>query len=367
MGSFNVGCGLTNLSINEGEKVGFALLLPNKGYKTPQDGGKKMFIYATDDYKPFLPPVFGEYNDYGTITNIQPSTTTKLIEKIFDKPVEDVLNCVGSTRGLYSDYNDVFKLYYNGPKLENAYSEPDLTIDEVLLSLGFTKTENDNVVAYAYEGYSLLKTTEPATERWAAIERWSVRRDSDPKGRTPDISLHSRDVETLLSAFSHAARVYPGFDKKHWEAVDILHSASGMYFLSEPFIKMAAFIGKDSFTKTSRQYGKKHWDELMEEISIPLKEGEFGRWSMKYSAGIDFVQNLISLPPQYKDEVIVYKDDEEDFFNVRDLIEIATSTNRLIMPSYSGEQHGNTEASLAITEITNDILIDRKRRWDDEY
>lgn len=76
MGSWSVYCGISRITIRSGQRC---VLLPLK----------KSTI---NDYIPYLPatlPIFGEYDDYGGIENIEENENTKMIEKHFNCTIHD--------------------------------------------------------------------------------------------------------------------------------------------------------------------------------------------------------------------------------------------------------------------------------------
>ena len=100
MGSFNVACSISNISINCGTKVAFIPLLPNEmneriGRKYNKFNLKPGYVFlepsancvsndgAFQFYKPFSLPIYAEYNDYGGIENIEENITTKAIKEYF--------------------------------------------------------------------------------------------------------------------------------------------------------------------------------------------------------------------------------------------------------------------------------------------
>lgn len=79
MGSSSVYCGISNIAITGGNQ---AVLLPLKSSKN----------YLRNSYLPYLPatlPIFGEYDDYGGIENIERDKNVELIEDYFDMSIED--------------------------------------------------------------------------------------------------------------------------------------------------------------------------------------------------------------------------------------------------------------------------------------
>lgn len=91
MGCFNLQGFYSNLPITYGTKT-VALICAK--YNGPTDYLTEP-LYATDYMEPICLPIFGEYNDYGTIEDIVPSETTKLIEKLsgmaIDKFIENIV------------------------------------------------------------------------------------------------------------------------------------------------------------------------------------------------------------------------------------------------------------------------------------
>lgn len=67
MGCWNETCGVSQLPIRDGDKVALFLMEAKKGGLV---GGYNGFTYNTDLFTPISIPLFGEYNDYGSLENI---------------------------------------------------------------------------------------------------------------------------------------------------------------------------------------------------------------------------------------------------------------------------------------------------------
>jgi hypothetical protein len=94
MGSWSVYCGISQIAITAGMEC---VLLPLKENK------------SGDSYIPYLPatlPIFGKYDDYGGLEEIEEDENTKLIEKHFKCSIEDF--CTYFTRGCIRDDEDDF-------------------------------------------------------------------------------------------------------------------------------------------------------------------------------------------------------------------------------------------------------------------
>jgi len=145
MGSFNVACGLSNLSINEGDKIGFVILDDSFTTRTNERDrnkaapeGQSMLIYADSLYTPVLPPIYGQYGDYGRVKKIVKSSTTKFLENMFDRPIKTILACISSHRSLYSTIGEIWKHYaIKNPTMEIFQGD----MHEQILSLGFVEAE----------------------------------------------------------------------------------------------------------------------------------------------------------------------------------------------------------------------------------
>jgi hypothetical protein len=77
MGSWSVYCGISQIAITSGDKC---VLLPLK--LNPGE-------YGYTPYLPFTLPIFGEYDDYGGLENIEENENTKLLEEYFGITILD--------------------------------------------------------------------------------------------------------------------------------------------------------------------------------------------------------------------------------------------------------------------------------------
>lgn len=96
MGSWSVYCGISQIAITAGQKC---VLLPLK---------KDIISGAYLPYLPATLPIFGEYDDYGGIENIEEDANTKLIEEHFKCTIDEF--CRFFTRGCIRDDEDDFPI-----------------------------------------------------------------------------------------------------------------------------------------------------------------------------------------------------------------------------------------------------------------
>lgn len=96
MGSFNVACSVSNLSIGAGDKVAFLPLIEARyPIKLPSPitmvvSNQGMFGL----YNAFSFPIYGEYNDYGSLENIERNPTVEAIEAFFGIPIDKFMDQV---------------------------------------------------------------------------------------------------------------------------------------------------------------------------------------------------------------------------------------------------------------------------------
>lgn len=352
MGSFNVACGISNLSINEGDEVGFVIL--GQSIKTrygKRENGHSCFVYSTDLHEPFLPPVYGKYDDYGNITEVQESLTTKIIENMFHKPVEVVLNCISSDRSVYSSHGDIFNQYFTAAK---AWNEWDLVSHENLLSLGFTQDEQyDN--SYSFGGYSLVikdggEENQPTSGGWFVL-------DKSGKNVLTKGSMHN-DISGVLNEFSRVTAQYPGFDANDFDAIRMLNDFDGMFFLKEVYDDMKGYVLEDSYEKTLHERRGEAWDELMSKMN----EFGDGKLTLEQSAGMfrfaDYILRDISFPWNQCDELRVYGS-SHDFLELHNLISLMQTLNRMLMPTMCGVPYGDNVASHRLNMVSEKIVTRR--------
>jgi len=359
MGSFNVSCGISNLSINEGDKIGLVLLSAISEYegmsraRGSQDLARTMRIYNTDDYKVFLPPVFGTYDDYGNIANVEKSITTALIEEMFHHPVETVLNSIGGFGDLYGSSGKAAELYMERRLVNalNAWSAADTTIFE---AAGFkvTKPETGYIASYEHQGYRLQQRVFAEASKVMPYTTHAWKLDDGKKTLFDDLKTVGNDeAARALEAFSATTKLLPGFDKKDWAAVKTLSSLGGMFFLKEVYEEMDAFV-------QSNPYDRADTERIESELETFLQ------------STTSFTTKLgLGLPSRYVENYTPHKSDSKllpryagskEFATIMRLIVVLFRTNRMLAPTFNGEQFGNDDAARELNKVTGQILDDRK-------
>lgn len=90
MGSFNVACSVSNISISPGMPCAYLPLKPStEGNKISNN--RDFLISTTCYYAPYTLPIFGEYNDYGRL-NIETDKNVIFLEEKFGIKIEDIFD-----------------------------------------------------------------------------------------------------------------------------------------------------------------------------------------------------------------------------------------------------------------------------------
>ena len=94
MGSFDVACSVSRITINGGDPVAY---FPLEKYKYCYDPAapNNMLIYPWCYYVPVSLPIFGEYFDYGFIDEIEENASTKALEKHFKCTIKNIVGAEG--------------------------------------------------------------------------------------------------------------------------------------------------------------------------------------------------------------------------------------------------------------------------------
>lgn len=248
MGSFNISCGVSDLAIERGERVGVVLLTndyPSQARGHGYSGSKLYDTEPTKVYRPCFPPIFARYDDYGNFKDIEESGVTRYLEEHFQRPILGVLNAVGDTRKLYENRSTVGTLYMSSTVRE-LLDNPMLSTEEKLLSIGFVKDElrEGELEAYRFEGARLSLSElvtgapiigRPSTKRWIATQ-----------GESPVFEHSDRaNLTDILSALSELTYLAPGFEQA--EQVLALRQYSGMAFLTEAVDPVVAALKKERY------------------------------------------------------------------------------------------------------------------------
>lgn len=122
MGCFNTKGFISGLTIKSNDPVVCIICTYKKEFKLHN-------YYTVDQIKPYMLPVFGYYDDYGSIRDIESNASSRILQKVTglnDDELLDFFRLVSSTRESDSDILDTLK---------HAYLEEDDSTDKIRLFL----------------------------------------------------------------------------------------------------------------------------------------------------------------------------------------------------------------------------------------
>lgn len=96
MGSFNVACSVSSLSIHPRDKIIFIPLQVSQ-YPYKIGDGSHHLIYPWCFYSPVTLPIFGWYGDYGRINDIMMDENVRRVEAFFGKDINDICDPMSHT------------------------------------------------------------------------------------------------------------------------------------------------------------------------------------------------------------------------------------------------------------------------------
>ena len=357
MESFGVACGLSNLTIHSRDKIGLVILAPSVPYLRRPFGVEISVVlenYAAERFAPYLPPIFGTYDGDGYIKDIVTSPTTLILEEIFQRPVQEVLNCIGSGPDVYNPNSAIYESYI---KDKGLLDNRGASTEEILLSLGFVKVSN--LPAYSYDNYLLVSDSEMG---WNVVEtRNSV------YNQVGTIQGHQM-IRYLLTHFSIITNLYPGFDPEEYQLVKALSKLSGMFFLEEVFTKLVSAVREtdDQHMEGDRIRAEREqdWDNYMSSLKALSSSTtkNLAAWERDLlSSPPSWLSFTISLPEPEWHNLIAYKGSGE-FSNVDNLYDIAAATNRSFAPTFCGSQDDDKRIFEKLNVISAEILAVRRSK-----
>lgn len=359
MGSFNVGCGISNLAIQQGDDVGFIILTKGTGNERNDPSvGVANFIYGNELFRPYLPPVFGMYGDYGIVEAIEPSKTTEILEAMFSLPVNDIIECITCRRGLYSE-GEIFERYFVGSK---KFTEFGVSHETALIALGFTKSPS----GAREEVYNLGKfdiVVRPY-EKQPMLYVWSIW-DAEKEETVLVPEFISQSTTHVLEEFSKVSGIFPGYKEEDYAKIQTLKSLYGMYFLKDTFTGMKSHLEKnDYFFPDEKDSLEKMWNEFRNARTLlKVEEPESYKLLLPHLSLGQYIFRYTGFPIASIEELAVYGETYE-YLEMPYLSSIMTTLNRMFMPSYCGTQDGDDDASAALNAITNKTLAARRKEYD---
>mgnify|MGYP001113311738 CR=1 FL=1 len=383
MGSANVACSISSLSMKEDTEVMFFPLLP-AGFECglPPTVEPSTFVLYSDSYfQPFCLPIKGTYNDYKGIKDVEYDENVVALETYFEMPILEIISSIGSdvftsataAINTYGHYHDLFtKMGY--------------MIDETYLTaIGFTKQEN----GFVFRDFPItVHVNEQSTGTVVDLR--------NQKG-TIVASCKGMDIkEEFLKQFFNHTNYYLHIKPDKQEQMLIFSQLSGM-FVHQRIYEELISMNEEYRSKYDEQYDE--FCEAIQEVpaqeqSQKSKERSIARLEAFIST-LDKEEDRNVFEGQLRQEKSLKNRETYDFFLQRkpflsfyhklyffktlyhDVLKARKlkkecsdlrlfqsgmySCNRFYFPAMNGEQDGNSEATKRLLQAAYRIIHDETK------
>lgn len=413
MGCFNVACSASKLSINSGDPVVFVPLL-HKSFdyvsrfgilrsmqSREHTGGyfrslgcyaDRMLIYSNAIYNPLSFPIKGEYNDYGSIENVERNANVEAIEKFFKMKIEDLVG-----------YDERDYHYIENKRLFDDYS---IEFDgELLKRLGFTEHEpnffflDTPEFKQSHKFMVVLKENKITDKRFQEFNKYTydivLIKDNDIDVRKGHNQTNGRNIFVdFIEHWKNVTGWHLGVAPENQLLKDICDFMGGMFFhrdiyeammenqLTEGFFQPPDFETVfDRVQKTIIDFDtvEEKKAKFLKEYS-ETKDKKEKKKLMKIYCDLPMFHPLNSSSegdrfecknwPFFKS---IYEDAfrqgsiKTDFIEWSKFAHSAHSANIHWAPAMNGEQHGNDDESRKLYEAALNVLDKRKIQYEADH
>ena len=333
MGCANVSCSISNLSIGYKDKVKFIFLKKQVDSLT----NLTSVINSTDFFKPVYLPVTGEYNDYGALENVVRDYNVELIEKDLGANIEDIIKAVDRGR-------------YEGDKygLSGMF-----VLDKVYNDLAEYELNREALIKSYLNEYSLLKM---GFEEHEYVDDYKIFIHSNCPIKVYFKLFGSKvvinDDETILKEkYNLDSEIYYVENLKH--IMDVVFKELQIDY--NELLKQSTYeIGLNDNLNYIKEYYLKDKD---------LDDSKSYLFINKISSFELLKKEKLYIQPLIKD---IDNDLKDKYIKFIAFDKIMVSCNRFYFPSCIGEQCGDTQASKALLNISNEI-INKRLIEEEEY
>ena len=367
MGSFNVACSISRISIGRGDKVVFIPLVASTTNKNNMLSIPRQFVVNPNDFfNPLCLPIRGEYNDYGNIENVIRDDNLDLIENFLGFSIEELIDYIHS-KDIYNYLSNLSAKFL--PRVDILKDASPIN-SSFLKNFGFIKIgefKKSNIVEEVYEYgdvilpffINLCKETLSITDDTGKILS---------KFNIPNGNISQQYKSILLKTFANISKYYVGVEKKYQGILNLIDRMSGMFINSE--IYDALTIKKHNDYEDYIGSYADHFDEYIElvrKLNSIVEKDTFLNLSIKKSY-LPFVE-------QHKywyrfkdifDGALLEGKLRKDFIKYNIFETNMYSMNCFYFPAMSGEQYGNDEASLAFAETVVKVIKNNIKKYKED-
>jgi hypothetical protein len=382
MGSFNTGCGISNLSVDLGDEIAVTLMFPanyfllsGKLKKNWAEEIERNGMSCTDHYIPYTAPVYGTYDGYGGIENIEKSLTTGMLEKEFGIPIETILSIIGNyNTGFYSSMSPLVDNMMDSEAQQLLETYRNHTIGEmtanelktVFAAFGFLNTETNS------EGLGFMFGIRNGTHMRLTRNGSGFKAFITCSGTSrKEIQIYSF-ADLFKKVYDHTGFL-AGYKGKEEEVVK-LSLLTRMTVLAGVHEKMYSYGKENGWNTGIKENDWVHMLHISDKISA-LENSEHSdniveRYRLQDQLFNSNIGTLLrnSLKWDYTHTATFLNSfNGQGYAELTDLLalhETMRQVNRYYLPGFTGEQYGSQEASEALTKFTAKTLKARRKAND---
>lgn len=355
MVSLNPTCGISNLSIQDNDEVGFVILDRNPSLtdeKDLPDYLKSRHTYATELFAPLIPPVYGKCDENGRISAVQNSLSKDFLESVFRRPAEVVLNCMASER-IYDYFGEIFANYFTADK---TWGDTDRISHSILLALGFEKDEN-SPSRYIFED-AALEIEEKTDGSYKPGGLWFITRNID--GEVLAHGEMNMTADVVMDTFGRVTGLFPGFDPGEHYILDAFQSLSVMFFLKEVYESVKVYVMENFLNNLNFANLEFVWDGMINEIEKSKKTGNLSfEKSLAIFNQAKGILGETSFPFEIIETLKMYKNNY-DFLEIIILSVVMASVNKVFMPTILSYDEYENKAPGILSNVSSIIEALRK-------
>lgn len=257
MGCFNVACSISKLSIGYGRRVALIPLEPaNVWNRSPHViKPSSSLLYPNEYFNPLTFPIFGKYDDYGSIEEIEENINTMAIEKHFGMTIEDFVGLVTCNRPNVNDYfSKHFEVFAVNKEIIRSHQ---IDFDEQFMRrMGLEAVETAEPVEpkpYAFRGQPYQVFYVPTSRE--GVMGYEIR---DEDGKVVKSGSGHGMRKSFLNHFYDLTGIHLNVAKENREKAALFGQLSAMFVDAEIYEELA---GDGSTNKLNLYY-----DQLQTEI-----------------------------------------------------------------------------------------------------
>lgn len=387
MGCFNVACSVSKLSIGNQRRVALIPLQPADVWngKAHTIKPNSSYLHPNEFFNPLTFPIFGKYDDYGSMEEIEENSNTKAIEKHFGMTIEDFVGLVTCNRpsvnDYYSKHHEVFA--ENKDILRNHQIEFDEKFMRRMGLLAVETTEPVEPKPYALAGQPYQVFYVPTSRE--DVMGYEIRNED---GKVLKSNSGHGVKKYFLDDFFDLTGIHLNVSRANREKAALFGQLSGMFVDAEIYEELAG-DGKtnilnayydDLHTEIQKFAVTKQRIKELEEKAPPKTQENADNHVEAYLLEMKnpfsyFNQDRNQFLRAFKDFKL-FAEIYEEPITAGQLKEMASKyntfhnsmyfTNSLYLPAMNGTQGGDDEASKQLLEKSLEIVNRRLAEREDD-